>query len=237
MLLLGALFLIPGFSLTAGTAITGSQGYFTVPVTSTPSKGAIHINAGYIFDPGNLYTSVNTAILPNWELSAGKEILTSEGRELGATPFILGTKYMFYGSKKGSFKAAVGLQLELLGKAAGVDGTPITLYGVISESAGKLGYVNTGFGYTMGIDAGYLINFFIGLQKAIIGDKLFVIGEFSNYSVRQGLDTAWSVDRGIFNTGLLLELNEYLSFKAAFYDLLDDFINIGLGAELRIKAF
>lgn len=221
----------------AGTTLQGTTGGFTVPGTNTPKKGVINISAGYIFDPGNLYTSVNTALIQSWEFSAGKEIPTKENSEIGATPFILGTKYMFYRSKKDSFRAAAGAQVELLGKASGLDGVPVTIYAVINESAGKLGYVNTGLGYTLGIDAGYKINFFFSLQKAIMGDKLFVIGEFTNYSVREGLYTPWSVARGVFNTGLILELNEFLSFKGMFYDLLDDFINVGLGAELRIKAF
>jgi hypothetical protein len=237
LLLAQVLILIGGAIVNAGTTLQGTMGGYTTPGTNTPGKGVINISAGYIFDPGNLYTSITTAPIQNWELSAGKEIPTKEGSELGATPFILGTKYMFYGSKKNGFRAAVGAQVEILGKAAGLDGVPVTIYGVISESAGKLGYVNTGLGYTLGIDAGYQINFFFSLEKAIIGDKLYVIGEFTNYSVREGLYTPWSVDRGIFNTGLLLELNEFLSFKGMFYDLLDDFINVGLGAEVRIKAF
>lgn len=237
LLSIPVLIIVTSAAAYAGTTLQGTMGGFTVPGTNTPKKGVIGISTGYIFDPGNLYATVNTALIQNWEFSAGKEIPTKENSELGATPFILGTKYMFYGSKKDTFRAAIGAQVEILGKAAGLDGVPVTIYGVISESAGKLGYVNTGLGYTLGIDAGYQINFFFSLQKAIIGDKLYVIGEFTNYSVRQGLYTPWSVARGVFNTGLLLELNEFLSFKGMFYDLLDDFINVGLGAEVRIKAF
>jgi hypothetical protein len=229
------LFLCSVAPLWANTAITGTYGYFTIPITSTPSKGWIHVNAGYIFDPGNFYVSLNTAIIKNWEISAGKEILTGEGEELGATPLILGSKYLFY--QKGDFRAAAGIQVELLGDAAQVDGTPISLYGVISESAGKIGYVNIGLGYTLGIDAGYSINFFAGLRKAVIGDKLFVIGEFTNYSVRQGLGLPWDESRGIFNSGLVLELTDFLKFKFVGYDLLDDFLTVGLGGELRFKVF
>jgi len=228
-------FLFSFVPLFGNTSITGLYGYFTMPITSTPSRGTIHINSGYIFDPGNIYISLNTSVLKNWELSAGKEILTGEDGEIGATPFIFGTKYLFY--QKGGFRAAAGLQVELLGDAANVDGTPVSLYGVISESAGKIGYVNIGLGYTLGIDVGYAINFFVGLQKAVIGEKLFVIGEFTNYSVRQGLGLPWSEERGIFNGGVVLELTDFLKFKFIAYDLLDHFLTVGLGGELKIKAF
>jgi hypothetical protein len=228
-------FLISFVPLFGDTSITGSYGYFTMPITSTPSRGTIHINSGYIFDPGNFYISLNTSILKNWELSAGKEILTREGGEIDATPFVIGTKYLFY--QKGDFRAAAGLQVDLLLDQQIVDGTPVSLYGVISESAGKIGYVNIGLGYTLGIDAGYAINFFVGLRKAVIGDKLFVIGEFTNYSVRQGLGLPWNEGRGIFNGGVVLELTDFLKFKFTAYDLLDHFLTVGLGAELRLKAF
>jgi len=134
--------------LFANTSITGAYGYFTIPITSTPPKGTININSGYIFDPGNFYISANTSFINNWELSFGKEILTSEGSTMGSTPYIIGTKYKFYEKGKGGFKAACGLQLEILGKSANVDGMPVSLYGIVSESAGKLGYVNAGLGYT-----------------------------------------------------------------------------------------
>ena len=235
IILLTVLFLFLTAPLFANTSITGYYGYFTIPITNTPSRGAIHINTGYIFTPGNFYISMNTSVLKNWELSAGKEILTGEGQEISAAPFILGTKYMFY--RKGGFRAAAGLQAELLGKAANIDGTPVTLYGVISESAGKLGYVNIGLCYIMGIDAGYAINFFIGIRKAVIGDKLFAIGEFTNYSIRQDIGLPWDDGRGIFNGGVVLELTDFLKFKFTAYDLLDKFLTVGLGGELRLKVF
>ena len=235
IILLISLFLVSIVPLYANTAITGTYGYFTMPITSTPSKGAIHINSGYIFTPGNFYISLNTSIINNWEISASKEILTSEGEEIGATPYIFGSKYLFY--EKGSFRAAGGLQIELAGDAANVDGIPFTIYGIISESAGKIGYVNIGLGYTLGIEAGYAINFFVGLRRAIIDDKLFLIGEFTNYSVRQGLGLPWNEGRGIFNSGLVLELKDFLKFKFTTYDLLDEFLTVGLGAEIRLKAF
>jgi len=221
--------------LSANTSITGAYGYFTIPITSTPDKGTIHINTGYIFDPGDFYISLNTAFIKNWEISAGKEILTGQGEEIGSTPFIIGTKYMFY--ERGDFRAAAGLQVELLGNDAGASGTPVSLYGVISESAGKLGYMNIGLGYTFGIDAGYHINFFLGLRKELIGEKLFAVGEFTNFSVRQGLGLPWDEGRGIFNAGLILELTDFLKFKLMTYDLLDDFLTVGLGGELSLKVF
>ncbi len=228
---------LPGISLFANTSITGAYGYFTMPITSTPEKGTVHINAGYIFDPGNIYVSFNTAVLPNWELSAGKEILTEKGRDIGVTPFIFGSKYVFYGAGTGGFRAAAGIQAEFMSDAAGVDGTPISIYAAISESAGKLGYMNTGLGYTFGVDAGYLLNFFFGIRKPIYRDKLYVIGEFTNYSVRKGLGLAWDEQRGVFNTGLLYELNQFFTFKVVGYDLLDHFLTVGIGAEASFKAF
>jgi hypothetical protein len=234
-LFLGCVLSCATVPLFANTAITGSHGYFTIPITSTPSRGVIHINTGYIFDPGNFYVSINTSIFKNWELSAGKEILTGENQDIGATPFILGSKYMFY--QKGGFRAAAGFQVELLGEEANVDGTPVSIYGVVSESAGKIGYVNIGLGYTLGVDTGYAINFFVGIRKAVIGDKLFAIGEFTNYSTRYGLGLPWDEGRGIFNSGLILELTDFLKFKLTAYDLLDDFLTVGLGGEVRINIF
>lgn len=235
IILLSFLFMLPAVQLLADTTITGSYGYFTMPITSTPKKGEIHINSGYIFDPGNFYVSLNTSFIKNWEISAGKEILTGSTADIGATPFIIGTKYMFY--SKGGFRAAGGLQVEILGDESGVDGVPVTIYGVISESAGKLGYMNFGLGYTLGVDAGYNINFFAGLRRSIIGDKLFVVGEFTNFSIRQGLDPPWDEGRGIFNAGLVLELIEFLKFKFVAYDVLDEFLTLGLGAEVKFKVF
>jgi len=231
------IFFISTFSLYANTSITGAYGYFTIPITSTPQRGTININAGYIFTPGNFYVSANTSFINNWELSLGKEILTSEGSDMGSTPFIIGTKYKFYEKQKGGFRAACGLQLEILGKSANVDGTPVSLYGVISDNAGKLGYINAGFGYVFGIDMGYRINFLLGIRKPLIEDKLFVVGEFTNYTIRQGLDKPWDEGRGIFNGGLLLELTDFLKFKLAFFDLFDDFLTVGLGGEVKLKAF
>lgn len=228
--------LLPG-ALFADTTITGAYGYFTMPITTTPGQGVVRISTGYIFDPGNIYVGVNTALLPNWELSAGKEILTEENSDLGWTPYILGTKYTFYGAGRTGFKAAAGMQVELMGDEAGVDGTPFTMYMVVSDAAGKLGYVNLGLGYTLGVDAGYLINFFTGVRTPLIEDRLFFIGEFTNYSVRLGRGLAWDVQRGVFNAGLVLELNRFLKFKLVGYDMLDEFLTVGLGGELRIKAF
>lgn len=220
----------------ASTSITGPLGYFTIPITETPRKGNINLSGGYIFSPGNFYFSANTSIIDRWEISVGKEILTSdEGSDIGSTPFIIGTKFMFY--KKGSFRASVGANVELLGESAGVDGTPFALYGVMSENAGKIGYINTGLGYTLGINAGYKLNFFFGLNKPLVGDKLYAIGEFTNYSVRQGMGLPWDEGRGIFNGGFLLVLTDFLKFKFIAYDLFDNFLTVGLGGEIKIKAF
>jgi hypothetical protein len=229
------LFALSAASLSANTSITGAHGYFTIPITSTPEKGELDINTGYIFDPGNFYLSGSVSFVKNWEISSGKEILTDEGQETGATPWIIGTKYMFY--EKGGFRAATGLQVEIAGDAAGVDGTPVSLYGVISDNVGKLGYINLGLGYTLGIDAGYNINFFAGMRSPIWKDKLFFIGEFTNYSVRQGQGLPWNVNRGVFNAGLVLEPTDFLKFKFATYDLLDKFLTVGLGAEVKLKLF
>jgi hypothetical protein len=233
--ILFVVFTLSSVSLFANTSLTGSYGYFTIPITATPDKGTLHINTGYIFEPGNFYLSANIAFLKNWELSMGKEILTEEGQDIGATPFIMGSKYMFY--EKGGFRAAGGIQIEFPGEAAGVDGTPISLYGVISDNAGKLGYVNLGLGYTFGIDAGYNINFFTGIRTPIISDKLFLIGEFTNFSIRQGQGIPWDVNRGVFNAGLVLEPVDFLKFKFVMYDLLDDFLTVGLGGEVKLKLF
>jgi len=161
--------------------------------------------------------------------------LTTEGTNIGSTPLIIGTKFMFY--KKGGFRASAGALVELAGESAGIDGTPFNIYGVISENAGKIGYINTGLGYTLGINAGYRLNFFFGLNKALIGDKLYAVGEFTNYSIRHGMGLPWNESRGIFNGGLLLILTDFLKFKFIAYDLFDDFLTIGLGGELKIKAF
>jgi hypothetical protein len=222
-------------SLFANTSLTGPYGYLTIPITATPARGTLHINTGYIFEPGNFYISANTSFLNNWEVSFGKEILTGEGEDIGATPWVIGSKYMFY--EKGEFRSAAGIQVELLGDAAGVNGTPVSIYGVISDSAGKLGYVNLGLGYTFGIDAGYNINFFVGVREPVIGDKLFLIGEFTNFSVRQGLGLPWNVNRGVFNAGLVLELTDFMKFKLAAFDLLDNLLTIGLGGEIKLKIF
>jgi hypothetical protein len=235
LLVLCAMVLLSAAPLFADTTLTGPFGYITVPTTSTPAKGALRINAGYIFDPGNFYLAANTSVMKNWEVSAAKEILTDEDAGFGATPFIVGTKYMFY--QKDDFRAAAGIQLEFAGDEANVDGLPVSIYGVISENAGNIGTMNIGLGYTLGVDAGYAINFFVGVRRAIIGDKLFVIGEFTNYSVRQGLGLPFNVNRGIFNSGLDLDLTDFLKFEFTAYDLLDKFLTVGLGAELRLKVF
>jgi hypothetical protein len=229
------LILLSGSQLFANTSLTGAYGYFTIPITSTPSRGEIRINSGYIFGPGNFYVSLNTSLIKNWELSAGKEILVGDNAGIGATPFVVGSKYMFYG--KGGFRAAGGIQVEILGDEAGVNGIPIIVYAVLSENAGKLGYFNFGLGYTFGVEAGYNINFFAGMRRAIIQDKLYVIGEFTNFSVRHGLGLPWDENRGVFNTGLMLELIEFLKFKLVVYDVLDNFITVGLGAEVKFKVF
>lgn len=223
--------------LYGSTSIMGYSGNFTIPTTDTAQRGVLQIGSGYIFTPGNFYISLNTSFIDEWEFSMGKEIPTSEGEDLGSTPLILGTKYRFYGKGNKGFKAAVGGQLELLGQAAGVEGTPISIYGTISEDAGKLGYINTGLGYTFGINAGYRINFFFGFSKPLIGDKLFVIGEITNYSIRQGLNMPWNEERGIFNGGLILELTDFIKFKFIAFDLLDNFLTVGFGGEVEIKIF
>jgi hypothetical protein len=230
-----ALILISGGRLLANTSLTGAYGYFTMPITSTPGRGEIRINSGYIFTPGNFYVSMNTSLINNWELSAGKEFLVGSDTGIGATPIIVGSKYLFY--NKGGFRAAGGVQAEILGDESGVDGFPFSIYAVLSENAGRLGYFNFGLGYTFGLDAGYNINFFAGLRKGIIQDKLFVIGEFTNYSVRHGLGLPWDESRGVFNAGLMLEVIEFAKFKLVAYDILDNFITVGLGAELKLKVF
>lgn len=233
--ILCAFFALSSASLFANSSLTGPYGYFTIPITATPARGTLHINAGYIFEPGNFYFSANTSFLKNWEVSTGKEILTDEGEDIGATPWVIGSKYMFY--EKGGFRAAAGIQVELLGDAAGANDTPVSIYGVISDNAGKIGYVNLGLGYTFGVDAGYNINFFVGFRDPIIDDKLFLIGEFTNFSIRQGLGRPWNENRGVFNAGLDLELTEFLKFKLVAYDLLDDFLILGLGGEVKLKIF
>jgi hypothetical protein len=222
--------LVPGFAVQGYTTITGANGYFTMPITSVRPKGTVSGAAGYIFDVNNLYAAANVVILKNWELSAAKEFPFENNADMGATPLIVGTKWKFY--EKGSFRTAIGAQVEFLGEAAGVDGTPFSFYAAVSDNAGALGYVNAGLGYTLGIDAGYLINFFFGLRRHIIEDKLYVIGEFTNYGVRKGLFTAWDESRGIFNLGLQFEALKFASFNLVAYDLLDHFITIGLGGEV-----
>ncbi len=64
-----------------------------------------------------------------------------------------------------------------------------------------------------------------------------MIGEFTNFSVRHGLGLPWDESRGVFNTGLMLELIEFLKFKLVVYDVLDNFITVGLGAEVKFKVF
>ena len=119
-IVLTLIILISGSQLFANTSLSGAYGYFTMPITSTPARGEIRINSGYIFTPGNFYVSLNTSLIKNWELSAGKEILVGGNNGIGATPFVVGSKYMFY--SKGGFRAAGGLQVEILGDEAGVDG-------------------------------------------------------------------------------------------------------------------
>lgn len=231
------LLVIPAMNLFSETSLTGAYGYFTVPIPNTPTKGEIDINTGYIFTPGNFYLSFNFAPINNFEIHAGKEILTTtNGQEFKGTPFIIGAKYMFYGKGQG-FKAALGTYIELISKNIGLPGTPFTIYGLVSDNAGKLGYVTTGIGYTLGINAGYNIDFLLALKKAIIGNQLYLIGEFTNFSIRQGLGLPWSTNRGIFNAGLLLKLNSFLMFKLAAYDLFDNFLTVGLGGEVSFKAF
>jgi hypothetical protein len=222
--------LVPGFALHAYTTITGANGYFTMPITSVRPKGTVSGGVGYIFEVNNLYAAVNVVILKDWEVSGAKEFPFDSNADLGYTPWIVGTKWKFY--EKGSFRTAIGGQIEFLGDEAGVDGTPVSLYAAVSDNAGALGYVNAGLGYTLGIDAGYRINFFFGLRRHIVEGKLFVIGEFTNYGVRQGLATAWDESRGIFNLGLQFEAFKFATFNLAAYDLLDEFITVGLGGEV-----
>ncbi|MFW6138500.1 MAG: hypothetical protein ACOC7U_04935 [Spirochaetota bacterium] len=234
LMVMGFLGIMPAPAISS---ITGAYGYLTVPGTNVPRKGEITINSGYIFSPGNFYLSVNTSIVERWELWAGKELPVGEGTSMASTPYIMGTKVMFYGSRRGGFRAAVGLQLELLGREYSVDGPPVTLFGMISENAGKLGYISTGMGYTLGVDAGYRINFFLGLRKALIGEQLFAVGEFTNFSLRQGLELGWNEHRGIFNAGLALRLTDFMEFKFYTLDLFDRFLTVGLGGTFKIKAF
>jgi hypothetical protein len=235
--LLLLLFLFPVSSSFAVTSIIGAWGYFTTPTTATPGKGKVNIAAGYIIGPNNIYVAVNTEILPNWELSAGKEIPISENTDLGLTPYILGSQYKFYGKDQKSLQIAGGGYVELLGDVAGLDGTPFDVYIVFSDYAGKLGIVNTGLGYTFGIDAEYTINFFFNMKWALVKDKLFLIQEFTNHSVRQGGELAWDSQRGVFNLGLLFDFKKFIKFNLVTYDILDDFITLGFGAEFSIDAF
>jgi hypothetical protein len=222
--------LVPGFAVQGYTTITGANGYFTMPITSVRPPGTISGAVGYIFDVNNLYAGVNVVILKNWEVSGAKEFPFDSNADMGTTPWIIGTKWKFY--EKGSFRTAIGAQFEFLGDAAGVDGTPVSFYAAVSDNAGNLGYVNAGLGYTLGLDAGYQINFFFGLRRHIIEDRLYVIGEFTNYGIRKGLFTAWDESRGIFNLGLQFEAFKFASFNLVAYDVLDHFITIGLGGEV-----
>ena len=230
ILFLALVFFIPSFSLNAYTTITGANGYFTIPTTDVRDQGTVSGAMGYIFEVNNLYAAVNVVILQNWEISGAKEFPQSNDAEMGFTPWIIGTKWTFY--EKGSFKTTIGGQIEILDDASGYDSAPFTLYAAVSEYAGGLGYVNAGLGYTLNIDAGYQINFFFGMRRHIIEDKLFVVGEFSNYSVRQGFYTAWNERRGIFNLGLVFEAFKFASFNLVAYDMLDEFITVGLGGEV-----
>jgi hypothetical protein len=230
VLVAGLILVLPMFSLHAYTTITGANGYFTMPTTAVRPAGTISGIVGYIFDVNNLYAGVNVVVLRNWEVSGAKEFPFSSNADLGSTPWILGSKWKFH--EKGSFRAALGGQIEFLGDTAMVDGTPVSLYAAISDNAGALGYVNAGLGYTLGLDLGYQINFFFGTRRHIIEDKLFVVGEFTNYSVRQGLYKPWDEARGIFNLGLVFEAFKFASFNVVAYDLLDTFITIGLAGEI-----
>ena len=230
ILFLALVFIVPTFSIHAYTTITGANGYFTVPITNVRDKGTLSGGVGYIFDVNNLYAAANVVILKNWEVSGAKEFPLSNDAEIGFTPWIIGTKWTFY--EKGPFKTTIGGQIEFLDDASGYDRAPFTLYAAVSDFAGALGYVNAGLGYTFNIDAGYHINFFFGMHRQIIEDKLFVVGEFSNYSVRQGFYTAWNEKRGIFNLGLVFEPFKFASFNLVAYDMLDNFITVGLGGEV-----
>ncbi len=229
ILFLALVFMVPAFSINAYTTITGANGYFTVPITNVRERGTLSGGVGFIFDTNNLYAAVNVVVLKNWEVSGAKEFPFDDNADLGMTPWIIGTKWTFY--EKGSFRSTIGGQIEFLDETVS-ENIPVTLYAAVSENAGVLGYINAGLGYTFGIDAGYHINFFFGIRRRIIEDTLFFVGEFSNYSVRQGLFTAWNEQRGIFNIGLVLEAFEFASFNLVAYDILDHFITVGLGGEV-----
>ncbi len=223
------------YDSSAELTITGCNGLFTVPAAEVPERGKVNISSGFIFTPGNFYLSSATSPIPDFELSVGKEIPVSKDYSFSSTPLIFGSKYLFY--KKGTFKSGIGIQIELAGDKAGISGTPITLYGVISESAGKLGKLSTGLGYTFGMNAGYRINFFVGLKKPLVEDKLYLIGEFTNFSVRHGQALPWNEARGVFNGGLQLKLTDFLMFNFAAYDMFDNFLTIGISGELKLKVF
>ena len=235
ILCLSLVIMLPSISLNAYTTLTGANGYFTTPSTEVRDKGTVSGAMGYIFDVNNLYAAVNVVVLKNWEISGAKEFPLADETEMGFTPWILGTKWNFY--EKGSFKTSIGCQIEFLDEASGYDSTPFSIYAAVSDYAGALGYVNAGLGYTFNIDAEYQINFFFGTKRHIVEDMLFVVGEFSNYSVRQGYYTAWNERRGIFNLGLTFEAFKFASFNIVAYDVLDEFITVGLGGEVHFDLW
>ncbi len=79
------------------------------------------------------------------------------------------------------------------------------------------------------------LNVFMGLQKALISDVLYLDVEFGNYSYRIIYDPFFANDgRGVFNVSLEIVPAKWISFSVRGMDLLDDNRSLGFAAYFRL---
>ena len=220
-----------GYSLSKDYNIssTGGTGVIIYPSIDVSSTFEIGLGANWVFAPGSVISPALSIAIQNFNIGLAFDYSTyNEG---WPKPLILSLKYQID-------KAGLGIYGDW---QYNMDPNNMAFNVMLLGGNGFLGLtIGGGWNITMGIGISFTPNFdwalntFIGLQKAIYKDLLFLNAEFGNYSYRRIYDPYFADDhRGIFNLGINIAPANWITIGVNFLDLLDN--NRSIMAELNFR--
>jgi hypothetical protein len=208
---------------------TGGTGIITYPSIDVSSSFEIGLGANWVFAPGSVISPALSIAIQNFNIGVAFDYSTyNEG---WPKPLMVSLKYQID-------KAGLGIYGDW---QYNIDPNEMAFNFMLLGGNGFLGLtIGGGWDITMGLGISstprfdWALNTFIGMQKAIYKDFLFLNIEFGNYSYRRLHDPYFADDhRGIFNIGLNVVPANWIAIAINFLDVLDG--NRSIMAELNFR--
>ncbi len=237
IIILGLLFLVASPVFAYSISYTGMTGYILAPTALTTSPNSIELTTSFVFQENILFIGGTFSFIDNWEIGISKDFLM-EAESNYNSPLLVSTKYLFYEGKVDiAFGALFGFPI-LNEYNETTTFEPIIMFhsgsifgkGMMDITIGKTFYFSPN-----GSEQSQEINLYIGTKIPVFSNSFFILADFSNNSP---IDKTYFDDgRGIFNFGMLLELNKNLSFDIVFFDILDGFDSLVGGFTANLKLY